>query len=288
MKPHFHKVPISLQHTFSIRKDVHPYFPKLWHYHPELEIHLTLRGEGVKLVGDNISNFAAGEIVFLGENLPHCWRSGKEYYQKKPDLSAEAIIIQFHQDCFGREFFNLPEAHAIKKLFERAKKGLLIKGHTKAQLTQLIMEASTAEGMHRFILLLKILNTISETEEYDTIASAHAFCKSNEAESLRLSKIYDYALSNYSKDISIQDIASVANLSETSFCRYFKTITKKTFYNFLLEVRLSHVCRYLLEDRDSTEVICFKCGFRNLSNFYRQFRKVTGNTPLEYKRQYMQ
>jgi len=276
-----------LLHTFSIRRDVQAHFPTLWHYHPELEIQLTLRGEGIRLIGDNISHFAAGEIILLGENLPHSWRSSEEYYQKNSSRSVEAIIIQFHQDCFGRDFFNLPEARLIKKLFEKAKKGLLIKGKTRVQLTRLMIEASAAKGLERFILLLKILNAMSETEEYETLASAHAFYKSNEAESLRLSKIYNYALSNYSKEISIQDIASVANLSETSFCRYFKTLTKKTFCNFLIEIRISHACRYLLEDRDSAEVICAKCGFKNPSNFYRHFKKVTGNTPRAYKRQYM-
>src|SRR5690606_11771723 len=99
MKPLFHKVPTKLQSSFSIRHDIKPRFDTIWHYHPELELHLTVRGEGVRFIGDNISNFSSGELVLLGENLPHTFRCKDEYFAANSTLEVEAIVIHFLPDC---------------------------------------------------------------------------------------------------------------------------------------------------------------------------------------------
>jgi AraC-like DNA-binding protein len=287
MKPHFHKVPITLQSSFSIRHDIKPDFGNVWHYHPELELHYNIKGEGLRFIGDNISNFASDEMVLLGENLPHTWRCKDEYFQNNPDLNVEAMVIHFLPDCLGKYLFNLPEAYLIPKLFEKAKSGMIIHGKTKDQLAELMGKAIHATNLERIIILLTILKTLAETDEYDIITSKNTFYQSNESETLRINKICTYTLTNYKKDISLEEVASLSNLSITSFCRYFKLMTKKTYYDFLIEIRVSHACRFLIENKLPTEMICFNCGFNNVSNFYRHFKKVTGMTPLDYKRKYL-
>ena len=149
-------------------------------------------------------------------------------------------------------------------------------------------EALSATNLDKIIVLLKILKTLAETDEYKTIVSGQStFYQSNETDTIRLNKVCNYTLTNYKKDITLEEISSISNLSVTSFCRYFKLMTKKTYYDFLIEIRISHACRALVEDKLPTEVICFDCGFNNVSNFYRHFKKVTGITPLEYKRKYL-
>jgi AraC-like DNA-binding protein len=288
MKAHFHKIPISSQSSFSIRHDVKPNFGTIWHYHPELELHYVIQGEGVRLIGDNISNFSAGEIVLLGQNLPHTWRCREEYFQYDPALEVEAIVIQFMPECLGRYLLGLPEAYLVPKLFEKAKSGLLITGEAREQLAPLMRRAVEATDLDRIIIFLSILKILSETNEVETIASKHhAFTQSNESDALRINKVCNYTLSNYKNDITLEEVASISNLSVTSFCRYFKLITKKTYYDFLIEIRISQACRLLIEDKLPTEVICFDCGFNNVSNFYRHFKKITKMTPLEYKRKYL-
>lgn len=287
MKPHFHKVPITLQSSFSIRHDIKPDFGNVWHYHPELELHYNIKGEGVRFIGDNISNFAADEMVLLGENLPHTWRCKEEYFQNNPDLKVEAMVIHFLPDCLGKHLVSLPEAYLIPKLFEKAKSGMIIFGKAKEQLAALMEKAVHATNLERIIILLTILKTLAETDEYETITSKNTFYQSNESETLRINKICTYTLTNYKKDITLEEVASLSNLSITSFCRYFKLMTKKTYYDFLIEIRVSHACRYLIENKLPTEMICFNCGFNNVSNFYRHFKKVTGMTPLDYKRKYL-
>jgi len=287
MKPLFHKVPINLEHSFGIRHDIEPNFGKTWHYHPELELHYVVRGEGVRFIGDNIGNFSSGEIILLGENLPHTFRCSDEYYQRRKQLEVEAIVIQFLPDCLGKDIFNLPEAYLIPKLFEKAKKGMVISGATREKLALLMHQSTTASQMDKLILFLSILNVLSETTEFTPITSAYAFYRSNETDKIRLNKVYSYTLTNYKKEISLEEISSISNLSITSFCRYFKLMTKKTYYDFLIEIRISHACRLLIEDKVPTEVICFDCGFNNVSNFYRHFKKITGMTPMDYKRKYL-
>ncbi|MBJ6145319.1 AraC family transcriptional regulator [Hymenobacter sp. BT559] len=288
MKAYFHKVPINTQNSFSVRHERRANFGTIWHYHPELELHYVIRGEGVRLVGDNISNFSSNEIVLLGENLPHTWRCKEEYFQQNSELAVEAIVIQFLPDCLGRYLLGLPEAYLLPKLFEKAKNGLIISGETKEKLIPLMYAAVEATNLNRIIVLLSILKVLAETDESEPIATKyHAFAQSNESDTIRINKVCSYTLTNYKREITLEEIASISNLSVTSFCRYFKFITNKTYYDFLIEIRISHACRLLIEDKLPTEVLCFECGFNNVSNFYRHFKKITKMTPLEYKRNYL-
>lgn len=288
MKPHFLKVPTKPQSSLSIRRDIQPNFRGIWHYHPELELHYIIKGEGLRFIGNNIGNFSSGEIVLLGENLPHCWRCKEEYFQHNPDLNIEAVVIHFLPDCLGKYMLNLPEAYLLPKLFEKAKNGMVIKGAARDKLAELMDASVEATNLDKIIVFLSILKILAETEEYTSITAPHqAFHQSNESETIRLNKVCSYTLANYKKEISLEEIASIGNLSITSFCRYFKLMTKKTYSDFLTEIRISHACRFLIEDKLPTEVLCFECGFNNVSNFYRHFKKVTNMTPLEYKRKYL-
>lgn len=287
MKPHFHRISGYLQNSFIIRHQIEPYFGCGWHYHAELELHYVIKGRGLRLIGDNVSNFEEGELILLGQNLPHSWRSKEDTQKKNYGENSETIVIQFLPECLGNDFLNLPEAHLIKQLYEKARKGLVISGTVKIQLVALMYKALTSENIDRLVVLLSILSILAKAEDVETIASFNAFYQSEEAETVRLNKVYSYTMANYKNDLNLEEVAGVANLSVTSFCRYFKLMTKKTFNDFLVEVRISQACRLLVEDALVTEVICFECGFRNVSNFYRHFKRVKGYTPLEYKRRFL-
>lgn len=288
MKPRFHKINTPLENSFSLTHSTGPNFGRIWHFHPELELHYTIRGKGVRFIGDNVDNFSEGELILLGESLPHTWRCDEHFYQHDPSVSVEAIVLQFLPECLGKGFTELPETFLIPKLYEKAKQGLIIEGQTKTEVIDLLYRAHNTAGIGRLICFIEILKILSETDEYSTIASAHAFYKSSEKENIRLNNIYTYTLANFKREISLSEVAAISNLSVTSFCRYFKMMTKKPYYDFLIEIRISHACRMLIEDKYPIEVLCFDCGFNNVSNFYRHFKKVTGMTPLEYKRKFLE
>jgi len=144
-------------------------------------------------------------------------------------------------------------------------------------------DALGAQNLERVTILLNILSTLANSNEFETITKSHAFYQTNSLDTERINKICTYTLSNYKEDISLEQIASLSNLSITSFCRYFKQITKKTYYDFLTEIRISHACRMLVSNSMTVEAISMECGFNNPSNFYRHFKKVMGCTPIEYK-----
>ena len=268
MKPLFHKVPLKLENSYNIRHDRKPHFVGIWHYHPELELHYVIKGEGVRFIGNNIANFSPGEIILMGENLPHTFRAKDEYHQGNPDYEIEVIVIHFLPDCLGKQFLSLPDAYLLPKLFEKAKSGMNFKGEARKKLADYMQQARDATNLDRVILLLSILKVMAETDNYTTIVSGqNVFYQSNESDTIRLNKVCNYTLSNYKKDITLEEISSISNLSVTSFCRYFKLMTGKTYYDFSIEIRISHACRALVEDKLPTEVICFECGFNNVSNF---------------------
>lgn len=285
MKPHFHKVPAQLESSFSIRHDTS--FGSLWHYHPELELHYLVRGEGVRFIGDNISNFSSGEIILLGENVPHKWHCGEGESPEDASCGVEAIVIHFSANFMGNDMLSLPETRLLPLLFEKAKNGMAIVGETHEKLIPLIEGASKAENLDRLIAMLSILKILSETKEFYPIARDQSFYQSDKYETERLNKVCTYTMANYSKPITLEQIAAITNLTTTSFCRYFKLMTNKTYYDFLTEIRISHACRFLIEDKISIDQIADKCGFYNISNFYRQFKKIIGVTPLTYKREYL-
>lgn len=282
MKPHFHKVPQQLESSFSIRRDSS--FGSLWHYHPELELHYLIKGEGVRFIGDNISNFSDGEIVLLGENLPHKWHCREEGLSQD---GVEAIVLHFSSNFMGKDMLSLPEARLLPLLFEKAKKGMVIINESRDKLIPLIGAVLKAEGLDRLIALLSILKVLSETKDYHQVTRETSFYQSNKYETERLNVVCSYTMANYSQPITLEQIAAISNLTVTSFCRYFKLMTNKTYYDFLTEIRISHACHFLIEDKMSVDQIADKCGFYNISNFYRQFKKVIGVTPLTYKREYL-
>ncbi|MEO8822540.1 MAG: AraC family transcriptional regulator [Ginsengibacter sp.] len=285
MKPHFHKVPSQLESSFSVRRDSS--FGSLWHYHPELELHYLIKGEGVRFIGDNISNFSDGEILLLGENLPHKWHCREDSCVDTSRYGVEAIVLHFSSNCMGNDMLLLPEARLLPLLFEKAKGGMVIINETRDKIIPLIEAASKAENLDRLIALLSILKILSETNDYYQVTKEHSFYQSDKFETERLNVVCSYTMANYSKPITLEQIAAISNLTATSFCRYFKLMTNKTYYDFLTEIRISHACHFLIEDKMSVDQIADKCGFYNISNFYRQFKKVIGVTPLTYKRDYL-
>lgn len=287
MKAQFHKVPLFDQNTYFVKHDVRSHQGTNWHYHPEMELVYIIQGEGTRYIGENISEFKSGEIVLLGENIPHQWKYNEQYL-KQNNMKAESLVLFFRKDCLGNDLLNLQEAYLLPRLFEKAKRGLVINGKSRDQIECLMREAANATNLDRIILFLSILKILAETEEVSPITIQQTvLIQPDKYDKARLNEICNYTISNFKKEITLEEISSISHLSVTSFCRYFKTMTKKTYYNFLNEIRISQACKLLIEDKFPTNIVCFECGFNNVSNFYRHFKKIMGVTPFEYKRKYL-
>lgn len=287
MKPHLLKVSLEPESSFDIRQNKGPNFYNQWHFHPEIELIYIHKGRGTRFIGNNVSRFESNELLLIGSNLDHMWRCDPEYFLKDSKLIAEVTVIYFHREFLGDRFFNSPELKSINSLLEKAKQGIKITGTTRDQLKDLIMKLSQASGIQRIVTLLTILDKIATTKEKQFINLMYHPIKFEEAEANRLNNVFHHILTNFQKKISLTDIASVANLSPKAFCRYFKSKTRKTYYTFLLEVRVTHACNLLLEKDMTVYEVCYESGFNNLSNFNRYFKKIMNKTPFEYKKEYL-
>lgn len=287
MKPHLYIVPRETDCDYLSRHHSLPNFGTVWHYHPELELHYIIRGQGVRFIGDNVNNFNEGELLLLGENLPHMWRCNENYFTENSNLTAEAIVVQFLPNFMGEDFLNKPESESINNLYNRAKSGLVITGETKKKIISLMHKSVKKNRLKRLLIILTMLEILSMSKEMYAITSEHISLNANSDEKERINKICNYTLKNYKEKITLEEIASVSSLSTTSFCRYFKMKTKKTYRSFLTEIRISHAKRLLIEKKwMTTESICYECGFNNRSNFFRHFKDITGFTPSEYRQMY--
>lgn len=286
MKPQLLKVTNGPAHSFSIRQDTYPYINNLWHYHPEVELIHIRNGTGTQFIGDNIKRFNEGDVVLIGAHLPHYWRYDDLYFHQDAAVHADAAVIHFLENFWGDSFLNLPENKAVKTLLEKAKRGIHITGKTAQTVAELIKKMLHAEGIHRIIILMELLSEIAACNQLVFLSSIGFRHDFNDLENERINAIYEYSLANFRNKIQLREIADVARISENSFCRYFKSRTRKTYSQFLIEIRVGDACKLLIEDRLSIKQICFECGFNNLVGFHKYFKLITGKSPLSYQREY--
>lgn len=286
MLPHLLKVLKSPNYSFSIRQDLVPYINNRWHYHVEIELIHFEKGEGTQFVGDSIKGFTAGDVILLGSNLPHYWRFNDEYFSGNPSLKADIRVVHFNEDFWGSSFLELPENTAIKTLLEKAKRGLHIYGKGTKKITGLIEQLLTAEGPQRLILLLTVLNLISICSELNVLSSIGFNYNLIDSEKNRINDIYEYSITKFKGKIALEEIAAIANISPNSFCRFFKSRTRKTYSQFLIELRVGHACKLLIEFNLSIKQVCFESGFNNFTSFHQYFKKITGKSPLNYQKEF--
>jgi len=288
MKPQLLKISLQPMQSFSVRFDIVPYFFNAFHFHPEMEIIYIEEGNGMQLVGNHLQYFKPGDIIFLGENLPHLWKCDEAYFMPESSLRAKAIVIHFLPEAFGADFFDLPENKAIKQLFQRARLGLSIYGETKSAIASLMKSLLQHKGTTSIITLLQMLDVLAQSNEYSLLNSEDNLNIQTEKESGRMNNILQYLFDNFSKEIDLETIAAIARLSPNAFCRYFKQRTKTTFSSFLTTLRIRHACKMLIETDQAISTICYDSGFNNFSNFNRYFKELMQTSPIEYRKRYHQ
>lgn len=282
MLPNLEKVEANINHSFHINHMKVDYFPSLRHFHPEVEIMLIVQGTGTRYVGDSVEPFAPGDLVMIGPNVSHEWCSDKN----SSNGISEAIYILFNTEIMGSDFWNLPESKIILKIIQQSGRGIRLTGKTRGDVAFLMKRIDTSYGFTRITLLMTILEMIAFNGEYQYLATPVVQNTINERDNARLDKVYKYVLDNCNQEISLMSAASIANLSKPAFCRYFKKRANKTFVRFLNEVRVGQACRMLVNENKSIADICYTCGYNNISYFIRQFRAVTGFTPLGYRKKF--
>ncbi|KAA9034358.1 AraC family transcriptional regulator [Ginsengibacter hankyongi] len=286
MKPQLLKVSAEPSCSFSVRQDRVPYVNNRWHYHPEIELIYFKEGRGTQFIGDNISLFNSGDVILVGANLPHYWSFDETYFNSQIE-EPNVFVTHFCDYFWGKDFLTIPENLPIKNILETAKRGIQITGPTREFIGNLLEKMLVSDGCNKIILILEALVNIAHSGNYKILSSIGFQHNVREAGNDRINSIYEFSLANYKRKILMEEAAAIACMSPNSFCRYFKSKTRKTYSNFLIEIRVGIACKLLIANNLSIKQICFESGFNNFASFHKFFKMITGKTPLNYQREFI-
>ncbi len=278
------KFTIPESKVFMIKKLDEPYFDPNYHFHPEFQLFLVLKGRGTRFIGDTMKPFKEGDLIFTGPDLPHVWRSDNSYFNNEDENATSGIVIYFQETFLGNVIELKEEMEAVRYLFEKTKRGLEINGETKNRVSLMMQDLLELSGFKSIIHLLEILNVLATSSEIDTITNSGYIPSANKASTDRMNSVYEYLMKNFNRKLGLEEIAELVNMTPTSFSRYFRSQVNKSFSDFLKEIRITHACKLLQEENLNINQIAYECGFNTLSNFNKQFKEVTNQNPLLYKR----
>jgi AraC-like DNA-binding protein len=272
----------SSNDLFQLKEEHFPFNDFPLHYHPEYELIYIIKSNGRRFIGNNIAEFHSGDIYFLGPNLPHT------FYNK--DLSADnevhQIVLQFREDFLGQAFFSKSAFLRIREFLSQAHQGIHISGEDSVGIGEKLKSMLKMDTSESAITLLYLLDYMSKLPNLQVLSSPTFNDDYEIKESNRMGAVHQYVLENCKNNIDLNHVASIACLSPSAFCRYFKKYTRKTFSEFIIDLRINYACQLIKKNKLNITQISLDSGFNNISYFNRKFKEVLKMTPLEYHRQF--
>lgn len=280
-------IPVAKETTIVVQDNVVPHFYNHLHRHPEVQITWIKDGEGMLIAGNYMQRFKPGDVYIIGANQSHVFKSDDTYYDPSQNKIVHEISFFFNPDHLFQNLLRLPEMGAIRKFVEGVHNGLQIKDTSddlvKKTMTD-IMEKADSLRVAAFIELLHLFSTLKNLKPLSTNNNEQIM---SDVEGIRMDQIFQFVVGNYKNHITLNEVASIANLTPQAFCRYFKKHTGKTLISFLNEVRINEACKIVVSNRfDSFSDVSYKTGFDNVTNFNRVFKKTIGKSPREYHRDF--
>lgn len=286
MQPIPFKITQNANASFHIQVNHFAYQYDKLHYHPEYQISLILKGSGQVAVGEMVSRFEPGDIYFLGPNVPHVFKNDASYFENPQQESTHMISIFFRDYSFGNNFFNLPEFQQIRQFLDQTVRGIKLDKELAVTLQPILFNIQQVSGAAKLINLLSLINQISLSTQWSFISQQYLPGSWMTSVDSSLDKVFSYIAQHFDQTISLEEVAKLTHLNKYAFCKYFKRVTHKSFVTYLNEFRVSIACKYLVKNTYSVSQIGFMSGFNNLSNFYRQFKKIMNCTPSKYRELY--
>lgn len=260
------------------------YLDTPFHFHESCEMVLIEESFGKRVVGDHVAPFAEGDLVLMGPNLPHIWQNDSIYYLKKKGYRVKATVIYFSPVYLQNITDDPLVIKTIENLLTKASRGLFFKGLLQKELKEKILAMENENGLKKVSSFLNIIDTLAHSNDYEFLASEGYKNSYTAKDTNRFNDVYQFIITNFHRTISLEEIALVARMSPTAFCRYFKNHTQKSLTWFINEVRIGHACVLLQKKEYSITDICYECGYNNLVNFNKFFKAITGSTPSDYRK----
>jgi len=272
---------LSVQDSFLVFDRYKDFYDYPIHFHPELELNFIVNGKGIRrIVGDSLEEIDDLELVFVGPNLNHGW----EQYNC-PVGGIHEITIQFSQELFTNGLLKRAVMKPIKDMFERSNRGILFSKEVVQSMKSRLLRVSKLDGIDYFMEMLSILYDLAISRNQRLLSTSTIYFENFE-NSDKVKLLYDYVQKNYASKITLSEVSSLLNMSNVSFNRFIKKRTSKTFVDYLNDVRIGYAARWLIEKDLSISEIAFMCGFNNIANFNRTFKKSKGCTPTKFRHEF--
>lgn len=271
------KIPKPEKEALLYQEDHEEIFYDQLHQHEEIQISYVVEGSGSLIVGDTISAYEKGDILLIGDNVPHVYRSDQ-------NVSGKSLMLSlfFTKVSFGKEFFQISDLTQIQELFQEAQYGVKVISN-KEKFYSIFRQLKSENKVQRLASLLLILDLLQNSEK-EPLSSFIYEKKFSDNDGKRMRAVVEYAMENFSDAISLDVVAEKASMSKNAFCRYFKKRTNKTFFQFLIEIRIENACKLLYRQRElPISSISALSGFQNIANFNRKFKEHKGITPSTYR-----
>ena len=275
------QIPKNTEEAFRVQLDDLPHLYDHLHQHPEIQLTFIKESNGTLVAGDYVGPFHAGDVFVIGGNQPHVFRNDEKFFKKRS--KAVAITIFFDEKTFGENFWLLEEMKTLQQFLKNSSGGFSITGRKKKLLAEKLVSIVNAKGIDRLIIFLEILKELGSKKEMQPLSKPIIQRNIKTYDGSRLNKVIEFTFKEFQRTITLKEVSTLANLTPEAFCKYFKTRTRKTYVNFLNEIRINHACRLLAEDRTISD-ICYESGFTNLSNFNRIFKKIKQASPNEWRK----
>jgi AraC-like DNA-binding protein len=270
----------DVRETFLWRLDNYPWERNVWNVHPEYEIHLVRKCDGVALVGDHIERFEPGHLAIVGSYLPHDWVSSLAPGEV---VAGRDIVLQFDPKRVRDAAAFLPELAGVGAFLDLALRGLAFEGETRREGARRLEAMGDKTGLERLAAFLELLASLSKGE-YRVLSSAAFAARGDGADHSWIQPVVAYLVEHFAEDIHLPDIASRFGMNAWTFSRRFQKSSGKSFTDYLTSLRLSQVCKLLADTDLPVTDICFEVGYANVSNFNRAFLKAHRMSPSLYRR----
>ena len=248
------------------------------HCHPNYEMNFVIKGSGTRHVGNNTEDFEEGDLILLAPGIPHRWEnsSNKQY-------PYSSLVFQWQEEFLGNAGQFIPEFKNIRKLFDLSYKGIKFDKYIGKEIKNKQTDFLTLPPFEKLVLLLQLLNDMGQADEFKVLCDQDSLLNNNVPNS-RIKSVYQFTKEKYSEKITLAEVASLVNMGECAFSRFFSQTTKKPFFSFLNEYRTKMACKFLAETDMRSNEIGYACGYESLQFFYRQFMKYTECSPKEYRK----
>ncbi len=255
-----------------------------FHYHPsEYELTLTLGSTGLRLVGDRFDDFETTDLVIIGPGIPHCWLNN--FSNDGTDLETiKVVVIHFNIHIFSEELLKREELNHINILFQHAKRGIAFSGNIREEISKEILKLKIDPDFSTWISLYSIFDKLGQTSEYTYLTSSNYRFEGKKDEVQHFEKVHGFILEHFKDKIKIGEVASLIGMNESAFSHYFKKRTRRSFTDYINEMRLHYAATQLTHTRKNVAEVAFEAGFNNLSNFNRIFKKWKDLTPNQWRR----